>query len=120
MNKIKFLILSITMLSISTTIFANFKTYTIIYGGGVDDIALGLKDDQGRERHAYCLEQCGDWFDPSSEHEGYTLKKKYICKEANVDLSYEINADRIVGPGDDAELFFIKGIELINQKKPKK
>ena len=102
--------------------FANsqFETYTIIYGGGVDDLGLGLKDQQGKEYHAYCSQQCGDWFEFDQDSLGEKLKNQFKGRQAVVDLSYEINAGRIVGPGDEDELYFIKSIKLIdsNQRKP--
>ncbi len=102
--------------------FANsqFETYTIIYGGGVDDLGLGLKDPQGKEYHAYCSQQCGDWFEFDQDSLGEKLKNQLKGRQAVVDLSYEINAGRIVGPDDEDELNFIKSIKLIdsNQRKP--
>lgn len=106
----------------SMSAFANtqFETYTIIYGGGVDDLGLGLTDQQGKEYHAYCSQQCGDWFEFDQDSLGEKLKNQFKGRQAVVDLSYEINAGRIVGPGDEDELYFIKSIKLIdsNQRKP--
>lgn len=103
------------LLSASSFSLAKIQTYTIVNGGGVDDIALGLKDPKNKEIHAYCINKCGDWFEPSTEHEGETLKSKFKGKKVSAELSYEINNDRIVGPGNDARLHFIKKIKSLSK-----
>mgnify|MGYP003414664183 FL=1 len=99
---------------------AKMLTYTIVSGGGVDDRFLGLMNHQGQEIHSYCLDQCGNWFEPSTEHEGETLKSKYKGQKVSAKLSYEINNDRIVGPGDDEKLYFIQKIKLLSKAEHSK
>lgn len=103
------------LLSVSSFSLAKMQTYTIVAGGGVDDTFLTLKDNKHKELHAYCMDKCGDWFEPSTEHDGETLKTKYKAKKVVAELSYEINHDRIVGPGDDAKLVFIQRIKLLSK-----
>lgn len=103
------------LICISSLSVAKMLTYTIVSGGGVDDTSLGLKDRQGREIHSYCMDQCGSWFKPSTEHEGETLKSKYKGQKVSAELSYEMNNDRIVGPGNDAKLYFIQTIKLLSK-----
>lgn len=99
---------------------AKMQVYTIVSGGGVDDRSLGLMNQQGQEIHSYCLDQCGNWFKPSTEHEGETLKSKYKGQKVSAELSYEINNDRIVGPGNDEKLYFIQKIKLLSKAEHSK
>jgi hypothetical protein len=112
MKKIMLLAILTSVCSLS---IAKMQTYTIIWGGGVDDTALTLKDAKNKEIHAYCLNKCGDWFEPSTEHEGETLITKYKGKKVLVEFSYENNKDRIAGPGADEKLYFIKKIKLVHK-----
>lgn len=107
-------IFALMLLLASNLSYAKVQTYTILYGGGVDDTSLGLKNIKGKEISAYCLNKCGDWFEPSDEHDGNQLQKRYIGKKVKAELSYELNGDRIIGPGEDEKFFFIKSIKMLN------
>lgn len=111
MKRILFLAVMMSCASLS---YAKEKTYTLISGGGVDDTALGLKDSKAQQYDAYCQHKCGDWFEPSEEHDGMTLKPQYKGKKVRAEITLEQNRDRIVGPGDDEMLYFIRKIKLIN------
>lgn len=99
---------------ISHASYAKEQTYILIYGGGVDDYGLGLKDSKGKKIDAYCVGKCGAWFEPATEHDGENLKKKYIGKKVSAELSFEENRGRVVGPSDDEQFYFIKKIKLLN------
>lgn len=101
------------LLATSSFSLAKMQTYTIIWGGGVDDTSLTLKDTKNKEIHAYCMDQCGNWFKSSTEHEGVTLNTKYKGKKVLAEFSYENNNDRIAGPSADEKLYFIKKIKLL-------
>ncbi|RZG88555.1 hypothetical protein EXE10_01775 [Acinetobacter sp. WCHAc060033] len=109
----KKIILSLMILSISAFSNAKSQTYTILNGGGVDDLGLILKDSKNKEVHAYCDQKCGDWFDPDEESGGEHIKKKIIGKKVQAEIKVENNRDRIVGPGANERLSFIKNIKLI-------
>lgn len=108
------------LICISSLSVAKMLTYTIVTGGGVDDRFLGLINQQGQEIDSYCLDQRGNWFEPSTEHEGETLKSKYKGQKVSAELSYEINNDRIVGPGHDEKLYFIQKIKLLSKAEHSK
>lgn len=112
MKKIASLII---LFSVSSFSLAKMQTYTIIWGGGVDDTAMTLKDIKNKEIYAYCMDKCGDWFEPSKEHEGINLMSKYKGKKVLAEFSYEKNHDRIAGPSADEKLYFIKKIKLLHK-----
>lgn len=109
----KKIILGIMILSVCTLSSAKPQTYTILNGGGVDDLSLILKDNKNKEINAYCDQKCGDWFDADEESGGEHIKKKYIGKKVQAEIKVENNRDRIVGPGANERLSFIKNIKLI-------
>ena len=110
MNKILSTLLLCLLINVT---HAKTQTYTVIHGGGIDDISLTLTDSKGKEYHAYCDHKCGDWFDYVEETEGEMLKKKYLDKKVQADIQYENNHDRIVGPGENEKLYFIKKIQFL-------
>ena len=91
---------------------ADIKAYTLVNGGGIDDLSVQLKDVKNRDINAYCVQHCGNWFVFNAESDGYSLKKKYQGAKVWASLSYEQNRDRIAGPSADEELFFIKKIKI--------
>lgn len=109
----KKIILGLLILSVSTLSIAKPQTYTILNGGGVDDLSLILKDSKNKEIHAFCDQKCGNWFDADEDSGGEHIKKKFIGKKVQAELKLEINGDRVIGPGADAEFNFIKNIKLI-------
>ena len=118
--------LSIALLLILTTCFSSvvfsapdvtkntngIQAYTLVSGGGIDDLSIRLKAAKNQYISAYCVHQCGNWFASDPESDGYRLKKKYKGAKVWAELSFERNNDRIIGPGDDATLYFIKKIKL--------
>ncbi|CAM4320799.1 hypothetical protein [Acinetobacter pragensis] len=98
--------------NVTTQRAADIKAYTLINGGGIDDLSIELKDVKNRHIYAYCIHQCGDWFAYDPESDGYALKKKYQGAKVWASLSYEENHDRIVGPSHDEELYFVKKIKI--------
>ncbi len=65
------------------------KAYTLINGGGIDDLAVQLVDLKNRHINAYCVQHCGNWFVYNPEFECYSLKKKYQGAKVWTSLSYE-------------------------------
>lgn len=100
-------------LPICSTLYAQSQHYTIQSGGGVDDIALGLKNAKGKEFWAYCQDQCGNWFQYNAQDQVEQLNPRYKGKKVIADLSLEKNKGRIVGPGEEGKLYFIKKIMLL-------
>ncbi|OTG89793.1 hypothetical protein [Acinetobacter sp. ANC 3832] len=99
--------------SLSSVSFAKPQTYTVLNGGGIDDLGLGLKNNKGKEYHVYCDQKCGDWFEYDEESQSETLKQKYIGKKVMAEIKFENNRDRIAGPGANETLYFIKQIKFI-------
>jgi hypothetical protein len=98
--------------NVTTQCAADIKAYTLVSGGGIDDLSVQLKDVKNRDINAYCVQHCGNWFVFNAESDGYSLKKKYQGAKVRASLSYEQNRDRIAGPSADEELFFIKKIKI--------
>ena len=109
----KTIIFGLLVLSISAFSNAKPQTYTILNGGGVDDLSLILKDNKNKEIDAFCDQKCGNWFDPDEKSGGEHIKKNYIGKKVQAEINVENNRDRIVGPGANEKLSFIKNIKLI-------
>ena len=65
------------------------KAYTLINGGGIDDLAVQLVDLKNRHINAYCVQHCGNWFVYNPEFECYGFKKKYQGAKVWTSLSYE-------------------------------
>ena len=97
----------------SSTVFAKVVTGNLVAGGGMDDMALSIKDSRGHITQAYCLNKCGKWFDVDS-NDFSILKREYKNKKVVVDVESRLNRGAIAGPSDDEVFLFIKKINFVD------
>ena len=65
------------------------KAYTLINGGGIDDLSVQLLDIKNWYINDYFVQHCGNWVVYNPEFESYSLKKKYQGTKVWTSLSYE-------------------------------
>jgi hypothetical protein len=83
----------------------------LVGGGGIDDMSLSIKAENGEIIEAYCDQQCGDWFDENEDAIVY-LKRNLIGKNIFVEYAFEAGEGRVAGPSDDEQFNFIKNIKF--------
>lgn len=88
-------------------------TGVLMGGGGVDDNFIIVLTDDGRRAWAYCTDRCDSNLFVSQEDEGYSLNPSMVGKKVSVTFANEPNNARIVGPGENEMLIFVKKIQFI-------
>lgn len=83
---------------------------TVVNGGGIDDLRLEIRRDQGKVETVYCLDRCGDWFDDGA-NESAVLKPMFKGRRAVIEATREPNRGRIAGPGEQDHLWFVRKVE---------
>jgi hypothetical protein len=85
---------------------------TLVGGGGIDDMSLSIKADNGEIIEAYCNKQCGDWFYEDERAISF-LKESLIGHNVSVDYVFEASEGRIAGPSDDEQFNFINNVKFL-------
>lgn len=93
-------------------------TGTLVGGGGVDDLSLAIKTNQGKTVQGYCktVSVCDDWeaLFAGGDDGIYSLKPSYKGKTVRVTIMQRANRGRIAGPSDDEVLPFITQFKFLN------
>ncbi|WP_312967986.1 hypothetical protein [Acinetobacter gerneri] len=113
--KTKIVSLALSLGLSSTLTYAKPAEYTIVHGGGVDDISLEIKD-QKRTYDVYCQDLCGNWFLEDPNGGGEQIDPKYVGRKVLADFKLEANKGRIIGPAENEKLYFFKSLKLLNKK----
>ncbi len=76
-------------------------TGTLVDGGGIDDLHLIVRRDDGNRVRLYCMvDGCDEWFD-TGENDMQQLKTAWIGKRVGITVRVQRNNGAIAGPGDD-------------------
>ncbi len=80
---------------------AGVMTGTLVGGGGVDDLQLVIRRDDGSRVSVYCkVDGCEKWFD-TDQDEVQSLKKAWAGRRVGITVRIVRNDGAIAGPGDD-------------------
>ena len=106
------------MLFFVLPVWAQDYTGWLIAGGGVDDLFLIIKNENGQELSGYCdkASVCSDWdaLFKEDENGAYVLKRKYFKKKVRVRIIERANNGEIAGPSDDEVLPFITQFRFLD------
>lgn len=80
----------------------------------MDDLAITIFTEDGRRVRAYCDGKCGDWFESADENGETKLSSRFKGHKLALTVSIEANKSRIVGPGANEKLTFVKQVRLQN------
>jgi hypothetical protein len=99
--------------SIPSAALAASVTGNLVAGGGVDDMRIVVQGAAGSKVDAYCVGQCGDWFEAEEGSEVFDLKKSMKGKKVVMEYAVEPNRDRIAGPDSKEKLLFVKKVRVL-------
>lgn len=88
-----------------------FEGY-LVSGGGIDNMGLRIRRDDGKRIWAWCG-ACGDWFRDTGEDEMQDLKAAYLGKRVRVTVKVQRNGGGLAGPGEDDMEPFIQSVQFI-------
>ena len=78
----------------------------LVNGGGIDNMSLSIKLENGRTLSGYCGKFCTDWFTVDKD-EVSSLRRKYVGKLVRATVVRQRNRGRVAGPGEDEVLPFM-------------
>lgn len=93
---------------------AGVMTGTLVDGGGVDDLQLVVRRDDGSRVRLYCMvDGCEKWFE-TDQDEVQSLKKAWAGRRVGITVRIVRNNGGVAGPGKDELLPMAVKVTFLN------
>jgi hypothetical protein len=94
--------------------FAETYTGRLINGGGLEDMSLTIKTDDGKSVEGYCTATCGQLAFKEGKDGVSSLEKRFINKRVRVTIVKRKNTGiAVAGPAEDEVLPFVTQLTFL-------